>query len=203
VFVGRGQRVARWLGSMHGAVRPPQPLAPHRTSLQECVHPGHAVTQSSPLSAAHQAKCPSRPLDGPTPTTAPPHHHLPPSNPLLLALQVWDVTGTSDTRLLATMGVSYNANPVLGHTDVVVCVLSVAQGVVVSGGRDDRTLVWTRGAGAGGTVAYSLTRSLAAAASGDVTALAVLPSNRQQISNALVAAGCADGKVGACVGKGP
>ena len=106
--------------------------------------------------------------------------------------QVWDVTGSTTTRLVASLGATYNTNQSLGHTDVVISVISVAAGVVVSGARDDVAIVWQRATGA---ATYTIARQLTSAGSGDVTALAVLPSNRQQVSNALVAAGCADGWV--------
>lgn len=102
------------------------------------------------------------------------------------------MTGSTTTRLVATLGATYNTNQTLGHTDVVISVVSVAPGVVVSGARDDVAIVWQRATGA---ATYTLARQLVAGGSGDVTALAVLPSNRQQVNNALVAAGCADGRV--------
>lgn len=107
-------------------------------------------------------------------------------------VKVWDVTGSTTTRLVASLGATYNTNQSLGHTDVVISVISVAAGVVVSGARDDVAIVWQRATGA---ATYTIARQLTSAGSGDVTALAVLPSNRQQVSNALVAAGCADGRV--------
>ncbi len=109
--------------------------------------------------------------------------------------QVWDITMTPALRLVATLGAgANNLDPALGHTDAVISVVSPKLGVVVSGGRDDRALVWQR-VGLSTPATYTVAHVLSDVGSGDVTSLAVLPSARQDVPNAIVAVGCVDGRV--------